>query len=105
MGRSHPLHREDLGQDELRSWSALVQQGSELESARSYAEALKLHLAAAKIDGEYTEIEFRIARCLWMLGDYAAAKGHFLRARDLDTLRFRADSKINDINLRPRVLS
>ncbi len=23
---------------------------------------------------------------------------HFLRARDLDTLRFRADSKINDIN-------
>ena len=33
-----------------------------------------------------------------MLGDYEAARKHYLRARDLDTLRFRADSRINDIN-------
>ena len=92
------LHREDLGQDALRSWSALVQQGSDLENGRSYAEALKTYLSAAKIDDQYAELEFRIARCLWMLGDYRAAREHFLRARDLDTLRFRADSKINDIN-------
>ena len=32
------------------------------------------------------------------MGDYRAAKEHFVRARDLDTLRFRADSRINDIN-------
>jgi tetratricopeptide (TPR) repeat protein len=92
------LHREDLGPDELRSWSALVQQGMDLESVRSYAEALKAYLAAAKIDDQYADLEFRIARSLWMLGEYAGAKEHFLRARDLDTLRFRADSKINDIN-------
>ena len=35
---------------------------------------------------------------MWILGDYRSAREHFLRARDLDTLRFRADSKINDIN-------
>ena len=92
------LHREDLGQDALRSWSALVQQGSDFESARSYAEALKTYLSAAAIDDQYAELEFRIARCLWVLGDYRAAREHFSRARDLDTLRFRADSKINDIN-------
>jgi tetratricopeptide (TPR) repeat protein len=92
------LHREDLTQDALRSWLALVQQGSNLESSRSYPEALKAYLSAAEIDDQYAELEFRIARCLWMLGDYRAARGHFLRARDLDTLRFRADSKINDIN-------
>jgi tetratricopeptide (TPR) repeat protein len=92
------LHREDLGQDALRSWSVLVQQGSDLETARSYAEALKAYLSAAQIDDQYAELEFRIARCLWMLGDYRAAREHFLRSRDLDTLRFRADSKINDIN-------
>jgi tetratricopeptide (TPR) repeat protein len=92
------LHREDLGQDGLRSWSELVQQGSELENRKSFAEALQKYLSAAKIDDQYAELEFRIARCLWMLGDYLAAKEHFLRARDLDTLRFRADSKINDIN-------
>jgi tetratricopeptide (TPR) repeat protein len=92
------LHREDLAQQDLQTWSALVQQGSDMESARSYADALKVYLAAAKIDEQYAALEFRIARCLWMLSDYAGAKEHFLRARDLDTLRFRADSRINDMN-------
>jgi len=92
------LHREDLPQDTLRSWSELVQQGGNQESAGAYGEALKLYLAAETIDGQYAELEFRIARCLWMLKDYPAAKQHFIRARDLDTLRFRADSKINEVN-------
>ena len=92
------LHREDLGPHDLRSWAALVQQGADLESARSYAEALKAYQAATKIDDQFAELEFRIARSLWMQGDYAGAREHFLRARDLDTLRFRADSRINDIN-------
>jgi tetratricopeptide (TPR) repeat protein len=92
------LHRENLGADELRSWAALVQQGADLENARSHAEALKAYQAAAKIDDQYAELEFREARALWMLGDYAGAKEHYLRARDLDTLRFRADSRINAIN-------
>ena len=92
------LHREDLGPEELRSWNALVQRGSDLENARSYAEALTAYTAATKIDDQYAELEFRIARSLWMLGDAKGAREHFLRARDLDTLRFRADGRINDIN-------
>jgi len=92
------MHREGLSQDDLRNWSALVQQGNDLEVARNYGEALQRYMAAAKIDDQYAEIEFRIARCFGNLGDYDSAKQHYLRARDLDTLRFRADSKINDIN-------
>jgi tetratricopeptide (TPR) repeat protein len=92
------LHRDNLAPDDLRSWSALVQRASDLEAANSYAEALKLYSSAAAIDDDYAELEFRIARCLRSLGDYKAAREHFLRARDLDTLRFRADSTINDIN-------
>jgi tetratricopeptide (TPR) repeat protein len=92
------LHREGLGPDALRSWSTLVQQGAEQENAGAYAEALKLYLSAASIDNEYAELEFRIARSFEALEDYNAAREHFLRARELDTLRFRADSKINDIN-------
>jgi tetratricopeptide (TPR) repeat protein len=91
-------HSDDLTSDALHSWSALFEQGVEKENADSYAEALKLYLSAASIDGDYAELEFRIARCLQALGDFDGAKEHFLRARDLDTLRFRADSKINDIN-------
>jgi len=91
------LHREGMGEDALRSWSALVQRAAALEGAGAYAEALKLYLAAADIDAEYAELQFRIARCLWMLGDFPAARQRFIQARDLDTLRFRADSKTNDV--------
>jgi tetratricopeptide (TPR) repeat protein len=92
------FHREGLGADALRSWSTLVQQGAEQENAGSYAEALKSYRAAANIDDEYAELAFRIARCREALGDHNAAREYFLRARELDTLRFRADSKINDVN-------
>ena len=92
------LHREGLSADDLRAWSALMQKGTELEGSRSYPEAMQAYLAAKQIDDQYAELEFRIARCLWMMGDYGTAKEHFSRARDLDALRFRADSRINEIN-------
>jgi tetratricopeptide (TPR) repeat protein len=92
------MHRDGLRPDELSAWTALVEQGANFESARSFDEALKAYVAAAKIDDQYAELEFRIARTLGMQGDYAGAKQHFQRARDLDSLRFRADSRINDIN-------
>lgn len=91
-------HREGLKADELRSWTTLVQQGDALESANAPAEALKAYSAAAKIDDDYAELEFRIARALGNSGDGKSARDHFVRARDLDTLRFRADSRINEIN-------
>jgi len=91
------LHREGIRQDELHSFDDLVQGGVVLESAGSHAEALKLFLAAAEIDPQYAELQFRIARCLWVLGDFAQAKDRYVRAQDLDTLRFRADSRINEI--------
>jgi tetratricopeptide (TPR) repeat protein len=92
------LHRKNLSQDDLKKWSGLVRQGNDLDAANSPAEALKQYQAAAAIDERYAELEFRMARAAWRLGDYKTAREYFLRARDLDTLRFRADSKINDIN-------
>jgi tetratricopeptide (TPR) repeat protein len=92
------LHREGIKPAEVNDWSTLVQRGTELEAARSFSEALELYRSAAKIDNEYAELEFRIARCLKNLGDAKSAHEHFQRARDLDTLRFRADNRINDIN-------
>ncbi len=90
-------HREGIREDELRSWEGLVKHGADLESAGSYAEALKIYLSAADIDPQYAELQFRIARCLWVLGDFAGAKERFVRAQDLDTLRFRADSRLNEV--------
>jgi len=91
------LHREGIREDELRSWEGLVKRGADIENAGSYAEALKLYLSAADIDPHYAELQFRIARCMWAIGDFAGAKERFVRAQDLDTLRFRADSRLNEI--------
>lgn len=91
------LHRVNLSADDLRTWTALVQQGDQLADS-SPAEALQKYQAAAKIDDDYAELEFRIARSFWNRADFKSAREHFLRARDLDTLRFRADSRINEIN-------
>ncbi|HUN60777.1 MAG TPA: tetratricopeptide repeat protein [Candidatus Sulfotelmatobacter sp.] len=91
------LHREGLSVDARNKWDSLVRQGIALEIAGSNAEALQAYESAAKLDDQYAELHFRMARCLSALGDYAAANGHFVRARDLDTLRFRADSRINEI--------
>jgi tetratricopeptide (TPR) repeat protein len=92
------MHRDRLPQGELRSWNALLQQGDQFQAANSASEALAQYLAAAKIDDDYAELEFRIARTLSAMGDYKSAREHYIRARDLDTLRFRADSRINEIN-------
>lgn len=91
------LHRAGLASHALESWNALVEQGAMAEANQSYEEALKYYASAQQIDDQYAELEFRKARCYTRLGHFAAAKEHYIRARDLDVLRFRADSRINEI--------
>jgi len=91
------LHRPGLSAERLQTWTSLAQQGAALENAGVHAEALKLYTEAANIDDQYAELQFRTARCDWSLGEFGTAREHFIRARDLDTLRFRADSRINEI--------
>jgi tetratricopeptide (TPR) repeat protein len=91
------LHRNNLSPADMRTWSALISEG-DLDLESSPAQALQRYETAAAIDDEYAQLEFRMARAAVKLGDYKAAREHFTRARDLDTLRFRADSRINEIN-------
>jgi tetratricopeptide (TPR) repeat protein len=48
------------------------------------------------VDGDHAELMYRRSRLAMGVGDTNAAPG-FARARDLDTLRFRADSDLNGI--------
>ncbi|MCY2925648.1 MAG: tetratricopeptide repeat protein, partial [Planctomycetota bacterium] len=103
------LHRESLGgpqkEEWQRAWQAgLAHEGLAMankvhglgpESQRQYEEAAADYQTAAGIDDEYADLQFRLGRCLRELGR-AGAKERFVLARDLDTLRLRADSKIND---------
>jgi tetratricopeptide (TPR) repeat protein len=58
-------------------------------------EALQCFQRAASIDTNNAESQFRLAGCYLTLTNAPAARGAFERARDLDALPFRADSRIN----------
>lgn len=90
-------HRAGLADGDLAAWDAAVKEGAALEESGQHAEALKRYLAAAAIDDRHAELQFRMARASWNLGDFAQARDRFAQARDLDALRFRADSRVNDI--------
>jgi tetratricopeptide (TPR) repeat protein len=78
------------------AFQAGLARGAALESEGKWSEALAAYQAAAALDPGFAELQYRMARCQEHLGDLPAARAGFARARDLDTLRFRADGRIND---------
>jgi len=91
------LHREGLTREDLEKWQGLYRDGTAAEAAGGYARAVTLYRAAGRIDSEYAELHFRMGRCTLALGDPNSAREHFSRARDLDALQFRTDSRLNEI--------
>ena len=90
-------HRPGLAAPDLARWDLLYQQGAALESQGRWQESLDRFRAAAAIDDCAADLHFRMARCLARAGRKSEAAAHYARARDLDTLRFRADSRINRV--------
>jgi tetratricopeptide (TPR) repeat protein len=88
-------HQPDLSAEELTKWKTLYQAGVELEAKKQWPEALKQYEAAARIDDRFAELSYRMGRCFAAENRSEEARSHFCLARDLDALRFRADSKIN----------
>jgi tetratricopeptide (TPR) repeat protein len=91
------LHRPGLDETRKKKWDDIYRQGAEHESAGNYAEAIEGYLAAARIDDRYADLQFRLGRCYWAMGEYDRARDMYIEARELDTLRFRADTRINEI--------
>src|SRR5204862_1619845 len=80
-------HATGLRPEELAAWDAKIASGARHEAEGRWAEAQADDLAAASIDAGHAELQYRLARCAWALDD--DARDRFVRARDLDTLRFR----------------
>jgi tetratricopeptide (TPR) repeat protein len=91
------LHRADLAGNQQSDWETLYKKGSQAEDGARAAEAVAAFEQAAKLDDTYAELHFRWGRCCLSLAQDAEARKHFIIARDLDTLRFRADSRLNEI--------
>ncbi|SPE55718.1 conserved hypothetical protein [Verrucomicrobia bacterium] len=88
-------HAPGLSTAQLAQWEKSFGQGQQAQDERRFADALAAYQEASQIDGAFAELIFRQALCELAVQSNAAA-GHFALARDLDTLRFRADSTLND---------
>lgn len=91
------LHRPDLDRPGLNEWDRRFQNGTNREAAADFAAAVAAYQHAAQLDDQFAELWFRLGRCHAALTNTAAAADGFVRARDCDTLRFRADTRINQI--------
>ena len=91
------LHRRNMTKSEQEKWKTIYQAGIELESDKKYDQAIREYQKAAKIDDRFADLQYRLGRCYWHLGNFGEAKQRFIQAQDLDALRFRADTKINEI--------
>ncbi len=89
------MHRPGLNETEQARWRDLFDAGIAAEAAGDSRAALTHYEAAAAIDAEYAELHYRWGRCCLALGFEADAVSHLTKARDLDTLRFRTDTRLN----------
>lgn len=90
-------HRAGLAETDLARWESAYQLGIQAQTAGNLEEAVEHFREAAVVDDSYAELRFRQAQCALALGKNEPAREHFRAARDLDTLRFRCDSKLNEL--------
>lgn len=90
-------HRADLSEVGRTNWNNAFELGIKAQEAGKYAEAVARYAEAAKIDSAFAELRFRQATCEMTTGKVREAREDFVAARDLDTLRFRCDSKLNEL--------
>ena len=91
------LHRPDLTDTDQKAWDTFYQQGIQRELAGDSKQAIAHYLEAGKIDSSFADLQFRLGRCYWNSNNEAAAKDHYQKALEYDTLRFRPDTRINEI--------
>jgi tetratricopeptide (TPR) repeat protein len=90
-------HRPGLSAGELSECDHFLNTGIQAQQAGRAADAISSFQQAAKVDDAYAETHFRWGQCSLALGHQAEAARQFSLACDQDTLRFRADSRINEI--------
>jgi tetratricopeptide (TPR) repeat protein len=91
------LHRPDLTDGQKAEWERFYQAAVDAEQAGKSSEAMEAYSQAARIDNQWADLQFRQGRLLWNANEFADSLQHFTLARDYDALRFRADTRINEI--------
>jgi tetratricopeptide (TPR) repeat protein len=89
--------RPDLSATEQDNWKALFSKGCEARQAARLDEALTCFHQAEQIDSKVADLQFMLGQSSLALGQPTEAQRRLAAARDLDTLRFRCDSRLNSI--------
>lgn len=87
----------DLKPVQIERWKMYLEKGKALEKNGKPNEALVEYHKAEKIDPRPAELYFRRAKCLQATLNPDIARKEYIRARDLDVLRFRASSDFNAV--------
>jgi tetratricopeptide (TPR) repeat protein len=74
-----------------------IERGRRFAASGDHHPAVSAFREALVLDPGFAVGHFRLARSLLALGEVDEARLHFVAARDLDALRFRADTHINDV--------
>jgi tetratricopeptide (TPR) repeat protein len=89
-------HRPGLSEPDQTRWETLYDQGLQALACGSNALAADRFQEAARIDDAFAALRFAQGQCALALGQVQEAQAQFVAARDLDTLRFRCDSRLNE---------
>jgi tetratricopeptide (TPR) repeat protein len=91
------LHRPGLSDSQLDDWQRWFDAGEKARAGGDFRQAAADYDQAEHTDDTFAELRFRRGQCALALKDAGAAQREFTAARDLDALRFRCDSRCNDI--------
>jgi len=90
-------HRPGMSEADKSKWENLYHQGSAAQEAGRLDEAEARFREAATLDDTFAELRFRQGECALARTNVVQAQAHYQAARDFDTLRFRCDSRLNDL--------
>lgn len=90
------LHRVGLTETDRIEWERFYNAGVAAQTNGAFEAAVRNYESAARLDETYADLHFQWGACCLALGQTNEAKTHLTLARDLDTLRFRTDSRHNE---------
>ncbi|MCZ6795299.1 MAG: tetratricopeptide repeat protein [Planctomycetota bacterium] len=91
------LNSPALGKEGEEAWKKNFEEGARQQATGELHGAIEAYQRAAALDSSHAELHFRMGWCYWSTRKFEAARRAFVRARDLDAIRLRADSRTNRI--------
>ena len=90
-------HGRILTEEETTAWQAAFDSGKSAAAAGRHTDAAQDFTEALRIDPDHAEANYLAAISAEESGDATITARHYSRARDLDTLRVRTDSRMNEL--------